>query len=404
MTRRLIVFGLVGLLIAVIVGAGYLFLTLRNQNPGSTNPVTDFFSALFPFGATSPATNGSIATNPAVTAAEKVVTQLRKVTDKPVAGGWFVAAAATTSPTNIRFMDRATGHITETPVDSYAETRLSNTTVPGIQDLAEASTTTFIFRTIPDGETIQNFFGTLNATSSEQSISTEPLKGFKRFAITPGGSSMITVSETTGGSLIETSGVDGTNQKTLLISPIRSWVPFASKSGFFLQTAPSSGVPGFLYSITKAGGFIKVIGDISGLSSLPSPSGRYVLFSGASGTHLTLAVLDTKTSQEYTLPLGTLAEKCVWVSEDVPLIFCGVPGTAKGTSLPDDWLLGRVAFSDGAWLMHPLQGTAYFIGNLATMATVPVDVVHPSVSPDGNYVLFINKNDLSLWSLNIQTK
>jgi hypothetical protein len=73
-------------------------------------------------------------------------------------------------------------------------------------------------------------------------------------------------------------------------------------------------------------------------------------------------------------------------------------GTA---TLPDDWLLGRISFSDSVWIIRPIENTAHSLGYLQEIANTPIDVLNPTISVDGNFALFINKNDLSVWSLDL---
>ncbi|MES2134735.1 MAG: hypothetical protein V4449_00640 [Patescibacteria group bacterium] len=401
MNRRLILI-VVLFLFGIVLVSGYFFFTAQKTPNGGTPAPRDFFSAFFPFGAGTPATKTPEGSTEEVSV-QKVLTRLRQVSSRPTAGSWFASEASTTTPSHIRFMERATGHIFETPVDSYTEVRLSNTTIPLIQDLIAITDSTLLLRTLPDTETIVNAFAVLNATSSQQSVYTLPLKGFKRSAVAKSGLTMLTVSETSGGSHIELMQPDGAKPRTVLLSPIRSWVPLAGGERFFIASAPSSGISGFLYEIKTNGTLTKIIGDVPGLLALPSPGGRYVLYSSGVGIRTTLGMVDTKTGQTYASPLGTLATKCAWISEEAPLVFCGVsdPLMAGSIALPDDWLLGKIARNDSAWIIRPLESTAQSLGHLEEIAGTPVDLINPVISPDQKYVTFMNKNDLTLWSLDL---
>lgn len=398
MRRILIISGLV-LFVAVLFAGGYFLVFQKTGNGAGTTP-KDFFSAFFPFG-----TGGSTANKPASETqeevAQKVTARIRQVSMRPVAGAWFTSA--TTTPLSVRFMERATGHIFETPVDSYAEARISNTTIPLIQELIAINDTHVLLRTLPDTETISNTFGVLNATSSQQSLNVSALKGFQRVVVARNGLSMLTVTEVLRGSQIELMQPDGTKPRTVLLSPIRSWVPLVGGDHFFIQSAPSSGASGFLYEIKNNGSLAKILSDVSGFLALPSPTGRYILYSGSTGAKIFLGMIDTKTGQNYTLPLKTLATKCAWISEDTPFVFCAIsdPIRAGTATLPDDWLLGKVSLNDSVWLIHPVESTAHSLGYLQEIAGAPIDVLNPTISGGGGFALFTNKNDLSLWALDL---
>lgn len=402
MSRKILLGSVLIILIIVVAGVGYGIWKLQSGNANANNTTKDFFSAFFPFGQ-SPQTIKTATGTANTDAPAKVLTRLRQISNRPTAGAWFFAPASSSTPTRIRFLERATGHIFETPVDSYAETRLSNTTIPLVQEAVPLSENNMILRTISNGENISNAFGSLNATTSEQTMHTVPLANFNRVAVGQGGSTILTVTETTEGSRIELQQSDGSSSRTLLTSPIRSWIPLASGEQFFIESAPSSGIPGFLYEIKVTGSISSVVGEIAGLIALPSPTGRYILYSSESGAQVALGMLDRKTGIIYTSPLDTLATKCAWVSEEPPKIFCGVPDPvdAGSVTLPDDWFLGRIALNDGAWIINPIESSAHFLGKLQTIANTPIDVSTPVISPDGTYALFTNKNDLTLWALDL---
>lgn len=398
MRRTLLISGLV-LLAGALFAVGYFFMFQKTGSGAATTP-KDFFSAFFPFGTGGTATNKP-ANGGQEEAPQKVTARIRQVSTRPTAGAWFTSATST--PPHIRFMERATGHIFETPTDSYAEVRISNTTIPLTQELVAIDDIHVVMRTLLDTETISNTFGILNATTSIQSLNTSALKEFQRMAIAKNGSSMLTITEVAGGSQIELMQPDGTKPRTILLSPIRSWVPLAGGDRFFIQSAPSSGAAGFLYEIKSNGSLVKILSDISGLLAVPSPTGRYILYSGSSGVKVFLGMLDTKTGTNYTLPLKTLATKCAWISEDAPLVFCAIsdPVRAGTTILPDDWLLGKISLNDSVWLIRPVENSAHSLGYLQEIAGTPIDVLNPIISDGGGFVLFTNKNDLTLWSLDL---
>ncbi len=399
MNRRIIILGGSIIIIGLLLAGGYFYFSLQRTASTSTpNSFNNFFSALFPFGqgTSQVKTPGGTTNTPE---AAKVLTRLRKVSDRPTAGMWFAAQTSSTTPPHIRFMERATGHVFDTPADSYSEVRISNTTLPLIQDIQKITDTLFVVRTIPDSEHPQNFLAQLNATTSEQTVTTLQLGAFKRVAV-GSETNVLTVSETGAGSEIQSLNPKDASTRALLLSPIRSWVPLAGGNRAFLETAPSSGALGFLYEV-KAGALTKILGDVPGLLALPSPTGRYILYSSSLSGRTSLFLLDTKTGTLYPSPIGALALKCAWVSEEAPTVFCATSAGLQNATLPDDWLLGNVAFNDSAWLIRPLQGTAHSLGKLEEIAGTPIDVQSPTISPNGVYALFINKNDLSLWSLNL---
>lgn len=399
--RGLAVF-LGGMVIVIIIVLGYQALFNRKTDGGSTSSNNGFFSSVFPFGNSSPPGNTGSSTPGSLTQAPTQsgeVPLLRQVAPDPVSGAWFAPELPSGASPLIRYMDRATGHVEEVPADSFSGTRISNTTIPRAQEIYVATSSALIIRLMSDTGTVQNIFGILNATSSQQSIDTKPMRRFERIAVTTNGTKILTVTEGTNSSEVDLSNPDGSNLQTLLVSPILSWVPLTGGSRSFLETAPSASAIGYLYEI--AGGALKKIaGGAAGFTALVSPSGRYVAYStNTSGFGFT--VLDTTSGSTLPNPIGALALKCAWIPGKEPLLFCAVPKNPGPAAYPDDWLLGRVSFSDEAWILNPAKGTSYFIGALADKMGEVLDAEDISIDASGSYAIFINKKDLSLWSLRI---
>jgi len=395
--RTAIIF--VGVLSALIliIGAVAAFVQVPpSGDTGGAGTQTDFFSALFPFG-------GNAVRAPSVPATEtgtndsRPVPQLREVSAGPVAGATF------SGENDIRFIEKETGHVFETKLDSLAVSRLSNTTVQDIYESLWIKDDAFILRFLSPNEVITNALGALNGTSTDQTVTASALNGFTRIAITPNGKSALTVTEVAGGSRIEL--IDMTKKtvpRLLLSSPIKSWVPRTGGTGLFLQTAASGASRGFLYEI-EGQTLKKVVGGQTGLLATVSPTGRYVLFSSKTGSAIRLSLLDRNKGVTYEVPVATLATKCAWFENNEPILFCGAPRNTVSPTL-DTWLMGAFSFEDSAWLIDPVEGIASFVLDLTDSSGNGIDLINPTTGKDGAYALFMNKNDESLWSLLISAE
>jgi hypothetical protein len=398
--RGLAIF-IAALVVIIAVVAGYKFLAGGVSNVSTGTSGNNLFSALFPFGNSGSNTTGgsSAASSTPVTGTEGPVPILREVSPGPVAGGWFVSGATATSAPSIRYMLRENGSVTETPADSLATTRLSNTTVPGVEELYAVASSTVLIRYLNTNETLQNALGTLHTSAAEQALMLSSLPPFNRVAVGSDGS-MVTVTEENGGSVVERTKLDGSGAKTLLASPIASWVPLAGGTNTFVETAPSAAAVGYVYEIVS-GTLQKIAGGLPGLTASVSPSGRYVAVSGNGANGFTFFVFDTKTGAILPVPVHATTLKCAWIPPYEPLLFCAVPATVSSAPFPDAWLLGGSTTADQAWVVDPTKNTAYVVGALADQNSNAIDAENVSVGPTGSYALFMNKNDLSLWSLNI---
>ena len=399
MTRTLI-YGIIALIIVIVVAGVALFFSDPNRNSeqgADTQDSGGFFGSLFPFnqdgnGDTVPLFEGD-------TPGEREagpVPDLREVSTSPVSGGYLFEQDEVTM---IRFIDRATGNVYETEAESSAVKRVTNTTVPGIQEVLWANENEFIVRYL-DGGTIETFFVSLDPDAEgEQPLNGSFVSSFDRGSIDAAGENVFAVFENESGSNLVISNPNGGSPRSVLSSSIRSWVPLQSNAGLFVQTAPAANAEGSLYTISN-GALVKAARSFLGFTAQVSPNGKYAFIATAGQDTIGSLLVDLEENEEYASAIDTLPEKCVFVSSDGSELYCGASIFLESAVYPDDWFLGTTSFSDDIWHVKPLEGVAEF---LATGDDVneTFDVWQPSVSPDGNYFLFINKNDLSLWSLRI---
>lgn len=393
--RTAIQFVLVLAVVALLIGAGAFLWRQFNGTAASESgdiAPTDFFSGLFPFngsaGSRTPPNNeqgeSGVDTRP--------VPRLREVSARPVSGARFTSTGA------IRFIEKETGHVFETNPNEYAVVRLSNTTLPGIQDVAWITDDSFVFRLLSADEKIVNILGTLQGTSTDRAVTIKPFGPFSRLAQTPDGKNALAVTETSSGSKIELIDFAKASPRLLLNSPLRSWLPKTGGTGLFLMTAPSESAAGFLYQIDGQS-LAQVVGAEPSFMATVSPSGRYVLYSSGVGTTNTVSLLDRFAEKTYNVSLPIIADKCSWFAESEPLLFCGVP--KNGLENLDAWLMGTASSLDNAWVIEPVRDASFFVLELTDENGNDIDVVRPETDADGAYVLFTNKNDSSLWSLRV---
>lgn len=398
MTRTLI-YGIIALIIVIVLAGIAFFFTDPNRNGFDQENIGNggFFGQLFPFGpggdeGGTPLFEGTGSED----GVAPLVPRLRQVSVNPVAGGYLFERDDVTM---IRFIDRASGNVYETEAENTTVKRITNTTVPGIQEVLWANENEFIIRYL-NGEAIETFFVALDSdVAGEQSLDGNFIQSFDRGSIDKNGETLFAVFENENGSDLVISNSNGKDARVVLSSPIRSWVPLQSNNSLFVQTAPASGINGSLYQIINST-LIKIIDDIPGLVTTVSPGGQYVLANSGEVSNIILAIIDTEDGSLLTSPIDTVVEKCAFDSESPLAIYCGAPDILPQAIYPDDWYLGNVSFEDSIWLIKPEEGVAEFIAAGSDVNEV-FDVWQPMVSPDGGYFLFINKNDLSLWSIRL---
>lgn len=315
-----------------------------------------------------------------------------------------------------RYIERATGHLYEAREDSLTQIRLSNTTIPKIFDayfsedgerallrilkedqetidtlsaqvVSKSTTSVSTYRAEPDGFSLEGTFLPQNIISAD--ISKDGLTYL--LANNAGGSSLIT------------STFSDLSKKIIFDSPLQDWIiDRINTNNTLITNKADSRVSGFSYLINnQTGSNTKIIGDITGLTSLMSPNQEWLLYSLSRNNELDLYALNTKTDKVFKLGVNTLPEKCVFSTKNESIVFCGASNQAPRVPLPETWYQGRVNFNDNIWKIN-LASETYdqILGDKEEVAD-SFDVIKPVLSPNDDFILFINKRDLTLWSLEI---
>lgn len=380
------VIALIAFGVSLFRGTGSAATPSEGQNP---------FTALFPFLGGAPVTRPTATTTEGgdgfVTEAGPVP-RLREVSKGPVAGARFVGKHT------IRYVAQEDGNVYDTPADSAETVRISNTTVPGMTEVLWVGESRFIGRLLQSDGSFEHLLGYIATSAPEQSLDVASFTAFARGAVSADGSTLLTITETSSGSRLDVRDpVKGTPQRTVLSSAIRSWVPLVGGASLFVASAPTSEVLGYLYLIGTNGALTKVTEGL-GLTALPSPTGRYILSAAHTGGVAELAVIDRTSGKTYESPLVTLTNKCAWTTGTE--LVCAVPNDI-GLNV-ESWLLGAQGSIDTVWLIDVVNGTADIIVDPTKEAGAAIDAEHVAVSADGAYALFVNKNDLSLWSVRLR--
>lgn len=396
------------MLLAIIGFAGWYFF-FRAAPEGPSGTATSTGNDLFPFGQRPVATStggqdgsGQSGTGNVIdiTDREVPVPKLRQLWKDPTAGEEFLSSGSTT--VSVRFVDRATGHLYESPVDSLGETQLSNVTIPQIYEaLIVPNGTEILFRYLKEDSTIQSFYARLaTSTGSEgsaldgyflpQNIRDIAMLGTKILYFDPSLST---------GSLIQ-SNVDGTKRISLMNTDFTDWsLSWNATSTVFLSTRPSGLVDGhgYLFNIPK-GSITKIVDSIKGLTGSMSPLGGYVFLSanGNSGD-IASASYDIAGQKTTSLSIDTLSDKCAWSNKKANIIYCGVPVNAPKGTYPDDWYQGNVSFSDSIWEIDMATGEVSLVLDPSFDAVQEMDIIRPRIDPSDSFLTFINKKDMSLW-------
>jgi hypothetical protein len=416
---------IVGITAIVTIGfflAAYIVSRQENQTPG-TEPVNPFAN-FFPFGKSmgngdrpiseegtptaNTGTNGGENTpliNP------KNLLALRQISTTATAGTYpFIKSGKTA----VQFVERSTGNIYETTIEDMRRDRISNTLIPSAYETLSgnggktityryikeggSSITTFV-RNVPNPDRVK--IETQNATTSQTGGSFLE-EGILHAFISSDTKSMFYLTKTPDFNTRTTVGSVFNFQKNtstrVFQSPFSEWLPvsFDGKT-VMLQTKASRDVPGFLYSMNVSNGELqKVLGDINGLTALPSPDQQKILYSESTRGGVALRIYSRVEKTTRNIELSTLPEKCVWDIGGI-MIYCAAPDYIPTAEYPDAWYQGGILFSDAMWKIDPKTGNMEAVFLPSAFDAGNLDMTKPVLSPNGDYLFFINKTDSTLW-------
>ena len=405
--------------LVVLVGIGvFVYFYLRDRDPGITAEpgITNPFETVGGnWVGSEPEAAGENGEGTDVTWGEAgepdaITPRLVMITPGPVALGALAMRRPDTASTTdlgesvganrfagveVRYAMRGSGNIFSYLADEGRSVRLSNKTVPGIQDAAWFPTGSRAYlrylATDADGTDHIDTYG-LTTDGVEGTFLARDIA-----SIDTNASSVMTLMRTTGGTTASVMAEDGSGARTAFTSPISGLKAEFAGANILAVTKPSRSLPGYAFSVNAANGaFTRILGPYPGLSAIASPDGTATLFSYVDGSVMRLALYSSTDQSITPLPVQTLAEKCAF-APDGAAAYCAVPTSISVATLPDAWYQGTTAFTDRIWKIDFAARVATLSVDLPQLTEEPVDAVALSTNPAGTALVFTNRRDGSLW-------
>lgn len=347
---------------------------------------------------------GGIGSEP-VPAGQAFTISLIKITDAVVSAGMVVVAlppaveGETRGEAEIRYIDRASGNIFAYKFHERTLARISNRTLPGIQDAVWLSDGSQAFVRYlaggDEGEVVETYALGLQEGSGfflERNLSQVAVAGT---------TTVFTLLPSTNGSIGTAANVDGSNSRTVFSTPISSLVAHLSNGPYIVATKPSAMMDGYAFTVGVGGKLTRILGPYRALSVLPSPSGNLIAFSYIENRTLKMSVLDRRNGEVTVLPVATLIEKCVWANGE-EVFYCGIPKRLPTTDrLTDDWNQGVISFTDRIWEIDLTDRISSYLIDPQTEAEVELDITNLAVDGRNDVLTFRNKKDGSLWAFDL---
>lgn len=422
MSRQNIII-LILLALSVFGGGAYYWYYVRGVSPVAPDGAFPGESGIRP-GDTSVITQGETTPDdgtiftPGVGATLPRLYELHKA---PVAGAGFSETKdkkGVIINTAVRYIERGLGHIYETQLSTYAETRIVNETRARLGEALWGNRgKSVVVRFIDDteGGVIKTRIVNIGASTisfargtSIEAVSTGFLKTEELYL--PDSIPFMATSEDGVDKLFYLEGGTGstatykdTSISKVFTSAFTEWLPqFPNQKLVALTTRPSANVPGHLFFLNTGTKVVtKILGNINGLTTLVSHDGRLVLYSETKAFAPELSIYDLAKDEVHSLYLQTLPEKCVWGNKKISTIYCAVPQILPPASYPDQWYQGLVSFSDEVWEIDAKTLATRRIMTPKTLGAPVLDMINLTLSSDDAYLLFMNKISGTPWVYSI---
>ena len=431
MTKKTLILFIGLIVLAGIAGGAYWYFLMRtpdvgpiNRNNNPSNNSGGFSPISRPVSqnnsTSTDITEPEASPTPTQTSTKNTPDTLRLISETPV-GGYGMLTTATT--TIIRWVDRGRGNVYETTGESNEISTLSNTILPRIYNsLWNKNITSFIGNMIDsEGNDYSTIFAELKLRPAEKSATTSTstaistvtkyeLKGKElpqnivTIAVSPKKDKIFFVVAGSDKGTGYVSTFDGKNIVKIFDTPVTEiTADWPTEDSITINTKAASDMFGFMYKVDpKTGKWKKLVSGLPGMQTKMSHDGKYVIIS-ASGSNrdVVTSVYNIQKNTGTSMLVKTMADKCVWGNQYKNIVYCAVPSQLPVATYPDDWYVGSVVTSDKIWQINADTGELHLVSSIVDKANRQIDAYNLILDEKDNYLLFTNKRDLSLWSLDL---
>ena len=415
--------------IAIIAGGVYWYLMI--STPADIIVTGDDVtpSGFIPFnrpstntGGTNVGTSTGSGDNTATTSstAEPVpIPVLRLLSNTPVGG---YGASSTKDTTNVRWVDRGRGNIYESDQNTLDIKTLSNTILPRVyESIWDKNLNAFLGTLLnEDGKTTTTVYAEIvkrmdtetSATNTQNISAPAPFElkgrdlpdGIIDIVLSPNKDRIFMLVLEGNQSAGYTSTITGGNLTKIFTTPLTQITASWPETNTIAITTNGSGAQnGYLYFVNPQNGvWKKILGPLPGLNAKINKNATYAVISVTGNNRNVLtSIYNIKEGQGTDAVIRTLADKCTWGNDNTIMLYCAVPTQPFPALYPDDWYTGAVSLVDKIWQVNAETGEIKLLSSIVDTSDRVIDAFNLGLDDKDKYLIFMNKNDLSLWSLNV---
>jgi hypothetical protein len=290
---------------------------------------------------------------------------------------------------------------------ALAPVKISNTTIQKVYNaIFSSNKDLFLSQTMVfDNEQIKTTFNKIvTSTSTEPTLAQNDIStAVNDFTYNKKTNGLVFSIKQSGISSIYTSNFDKSNQKLIttlyfsdfLIDPI-------SATEILLTTKASQTALGYSYILNTTTGILtKILGDIPGLLTKVSSDKKYYVYSRSDFSRPSFHILNTATKQDSLATIDTLPEKCVFSQTNIDELYCFGALIYKSGQYPDDWYKGKIFNTESLYKINLATNTVFLVYNFES-DNLAFDVINPQLTFNDGFIVFENKYDLTLWSIDLK--
>ena len=329
------------------------------------------------------------------------IPRLRKISFKETSGFGLFRDNGTTT---IRYVDRQTGNIFETNSKISSSKRITNTTILRTINSLWIDKDNVVLRYISEEGDIKTFSANINTAEEIENQVSNLVGSFSDNGIDQIDTfenRLLMLKTNNFGSNLSISDLNFDKETIVYSTPLREiLVSFINNKVIAINTKPSALSKGYLFLVNPQNGVLEdVLSTIVGLYSIVSEDGKGILYSSSRSKGISLWFLDRDSGNIQSIQKSTLADKCDWANSEGVIVYCAVPKNISFRNLPDEWYQGNISFNDEIWKINLETGETELIVDLEKTSGEIIDVLRLSVKED--YIVLINKLDMTLWGIDL---
>jgi hypothetical protein len=348
--------------------------------------------------------------------------RLRQVSEGPVIAAYvseadthsgIVGPAATSTndagiENTIRYVELGTGHVYEGSTFNRDIKRLSNTTIPRINEAQFVGLNRILMRYTDDLGNFKLFSAEIVDNASQNASTPKRLQGtflpdgVQYIDVGPDGQ-IVWLQTIPNGTRVVTTNATGDDQTQIYSSVLSEWRVdwHGATNEVILQSTPSYESFGMAYTLDVQTGDLRPYGAArKALQVLPTPDRSRALVSLVADETTQLYLWSRDDNEYIELVPQTFAEKCVYAQvRDV--FYCATPVQEIAATEPDLWYQGVSSYRDDIWVIDGQTGAAELAVSPSGVSDDPIDIVDLSISNDEQFLYFRDKDTRSLWTFQI---